>query len=168
MPCYNLCWTLNKIQSLCRTMVGWRSLWVRSHESSTCNVTTRTKDEANKWNQVERQGEKRRERELKTKKRNKLTKLYIITYTKSKSTKTILTIHYEKMKNQIKIRIEVATDNHSKNLKNNQETLCHFDIIMQTFKSSITCKEEGFWPLKKVSFLSKCKPFKSFDDLNKK
>jgi hypothetical protein len=48
------------------------------------------------------------------------------------------------MKNQIKIRIEVTIDNHSKNPKKNQETLCHFNTIMQTFKSSITSKEEGF------------------------
>jgi hypothetical protein len=72
------------------------------------------------------------------------------------------------MKNQIKIRIEVTIDNHSKNPKKNQETLCHFNTIMQTFKSSITSKEEGFWPLKMVSFLSKWEPFKSFNDLNKK
>jgi predicted hydrocarbon binding protein len=73
-----------------------------------------------------------------------LTKLYIITYIKKEKKKTILTTHYEKMKNQIKNRIEVVKDNHSKNLKENQETLCHFNTIMQTFESSITSKEEGF------------------------
>jgi hypothetical protein len=73
-----------------------------------------------------------------------LTKLYIIIYIKRKKKKTILTNHYEKMKNQIKNRIEVVKDNHSKNLKENQETLCHLNTIMQTFESSITSKEEGF------------------------
>lgn len=91
-------------------MVGWKAF-----ESFACNVTTRTKDEANKWNQVEKQGQK--ERELKKRKKSKLTKLYIIIYIESKSTKTILTTHYEKVKNQIKFRSEVTKDNHSKNLK---------------------------------------------------
>ncbi len=49
-------------------------------------------------NEIKLRGkDKRRERELKTRKKSKLTKLYIIIYIESKSTKTILTTHHEKV-----------------------------------------------------------------------
>ncbi len=120
MPCYNLCWTLGEIQSLCRSMVGWKAFGL-GHMNLPLAMSP-LEQKMRQTNEIKLRGkEKKIEKELKTRNGSKLTKLYIITYIENKSIKTILITHYEKMKNKIKIRIEVAKDshsrNHSKNLK---------------------------------------------------